>query len=60
MMISSQSIRRSLTSALVREYGTPESKENERPLPGDVLLPDASVQFTDGITIAATPERIWP
>jgi hypothetical protein len=56
----SRFIRRSITAALAREYGTPESKDNERPLPGDVLLPDANVQFTDGITIAATPAQIWP
>lgn len=56
----SRLIRRSLLSALAREYGTPESKENERPLPGDDLLPDASATVTDAITIAARPEAIWP
>jgi len=29
-------------------------------MPGDALLPDALGQLTDGITIHATPEAIWP
>jgi hypothetical protein len=53
-------IRRVLLGSLARELGTPESKENERPLAGDDLLWDAAAQVTDGITIAAPPERIWP
>lgn len=53
-------IRRSMLAALARDCGTPESKENERPLPGDELLPDAVTQVTHGITIAAPPEAIWP
>jgi hypothetical protein len=53
-------IRHSLLAALGREHGTPEVKEAERPLLGDDLLPDATAQVTHGITIAATPERIWP
>jgi hypothetical protein len=53
-------IRRSLLAALARELGTPAAAEKERPLPGDELLPDAQAQFTHGITIAASPEAIWP
>jgi hypothetical protein len=53
-------IRRTLLAWLSRELGTPEAKENERPLPGDELLPDAAAQVTQGVTIAAPPERIWP
>jgi hypothetical protein len=57
---ASRLIRRSVLAGLVKEYGTPEEKERERPLPGDELLPDARAQLTHGITIAATPAAIWP
>jgi hypothetical protein len=53
-------VRRVLLASLERELGTPAAKENERPLAGDELLPDATVQTTHGVTIAAPPERIWP
>lgn len=53
-------IRRSALAQLVRELGTPEAREGERALAGDELLPDAAAQLTDGITIAAPPEAIWP
>jgi len=56
----SRFIRRSLLATLAREHGTPESRENDRPLPGDDLLPDATAQVTQGITMVATPEAIWP
>jgi hypothetical protein len=56
----SRFIRRSLLASLAREHGTPESRANDRPLPGDDLLPDATMQFTHGITMAAAPEAIWP
>ncbi|BBG01867.1 MULTISPECIES: hypothetical protein [Pseudonocardia] len=29
-------------------------------LPGDVLVPDATVSITRAISIAAPPERVWP
>ncbi len=57
---ASRFIRTSLLSSLARTYGTPESREDERPLPGDELLPDAGGQITHGVTIAAAPEQIWP
>ena len=53
-------IRRVLLAQLERELGTPEAAQNERPLPGDDLIPDAIGQFTHSIVIAAPPERIWP
>ena len=56
----SRFIRRSTLSALAREHGTPASKQNERPLRGDALLPDASMQVTHSILIDAPPEAVWP
>jgi hypothetical protein len=56
----SRFIRRSVLSRLARDCGTPESKQAERPLDGDELLPDAVAQATQSITIAARPEAVWP
>ena len=56
----SRFIRRDALAHLARELGAPESKEDERALPGDELLADAVGQITQSITIAATPESIWP
>jgi hypothetical protein len=56
----SRFIRRSLLRSFERELGIPDELESERPLVGDERLPDATAQFTHGITIAAPPERIWP
>jgi hypothetical protein len=53
-------VRRTLFAALAREHGTPESQEDERSLPGDTLLPDATGMLTHGVTIAASPAQIWP
>jgi hypothetical protein len=53
-------IRRVLLSDLARRFGTPEALEVGRTLPGDQLLPAARAVATDAITIAATPEQIWP
>ncbi len=53
-------IRRTLFAALAREHGRPESREDDRPLPGDALLPDAAGTLTHGITIDAPPEHVWP
>ncbi len=53
-------IRRSLLTSLARELGSPDAREQERPLAGDELLRDAAAQLTHGVTIAATPEAIWP
>ncbi len=57
---ASRFIRHSLVQSLAAELGTPESHENDRPLPGDDLLPDPAAQITHGITIEAAPEAIWP
>jgi hypothetical protein len=56
---ASRFIRHVLLAQLVRELGTPEQKENERPFPSDTLLPDAAGQVTHAMTIAATPEVVW-
>ncbi len=56
----SRFIRRTLLSGLARDLGTPDVAEHTRQLPGDELLPDCAAAATDGITIAATPDRIWP
>lgn len=56
----SRLIRHSVLASLKRELGEPDRLESERALPGDERLPDAAAQLTHGITIAATPERIWP
>jgi hypothetical protein len=53
-------IRRSLLAHLGKQLGSPEAKEEQRPLPGDDLLTDAVDQITQGITIAASAEGIWP
>jgi hypothetical protein len=53
-------IRRILLAQLERDLGTPESVENQRSLPGDELLPDASGQFTHSIVVAASAETVWP
>ena len=58
--VGSHFIRRSLLASLAREYGTPDSKRNERPLPGDEWLHDALAQSTDVVEIAAPPEAVWP
>ena len=57
---ASHFIRRLLLAQLERDLGTPGSVENERALPGDELLPDATGQFTHSIVIAAAPEKVWP
>lgn len=53
-------IRRTLLAQLERDLGTPEAVQNERPLPGDELIPDAEGQFTHSIVIGARPKKIWP
>ena len=56
----SRFIRRVLLNGLAQELGSPEKAEAGRQLPGDELLPDTIAEVTEGITIQATPERIWP
>ena len=58
--IGSHLIRHTLLAGLSRELGTPEAQDEARALAGDALLPDASAQITQAITIAAPPQRIWP
>jgi hypothetical protein len=53
-------IRRSVLSALGREFGDPDAHDDRLALAGDELLPDASEQITRGVTVAATPDAIWP
>jgi hypothetical protein len=43
----------------VLNYGATRD-EIERALPGDDVLPDATLQTTRAITIDAAPEHIWP
>jgi hypothetical protein len=56
----SRFIRRTLLASLVERLGSPDAAEARRPMAGDALLPDARAGMTDGITIHATPERVWP
>lgn len=57
---ASRFIRRTALDSLARELGVPADRENVRGLPGDELLENPIVQLTDGVTIEARPERIWP
>ena len=36
------------------------AQERQRALPGDTLIPDATVTVTHAVTIAATVEQVWP
>jgi hypothetical protein len=56
----SRFIRHAALASLARELGTPEGREQARPLPGDELILDAGGVLTHGVTIDATPEQIWP
>ncbi len=58
--LPSRFLRRSLLAQLARAVDSPRIHEDDLPMAGDALLPDAVVQLTDGITIHATPEEIWP
>ncbi|HXV64503.1 MAG TPA: hypothetical protein VEK15_27645 [Vicinamibacteria bacterium] len=57
---ASRFIRREVLASFARELGLPEDEENERRLPGDELIPDASTRLTHGIIIEAPRESIWP
>ncbi len=50
---------RPLLRAWYLHWGATES-EAARLLPGDELVPHPRVKYTRGITIEATPDRIWP
>ncbi len=53
-------VRRGILAGLVRELGTPRALEPLCSMPGDDLVQDASIRLTEGKTIRATPEAIWP
>jgi hypothetical protein len=55
----SRFIRRSALRSLARELGVGPTDETQT-LEGDELLADAGAQLTHQITIAATPDRVWP
>ena len=57
---ASRFIRRSGLKAIAHDVEGSRHDDDARPMPGDGLLPDALAQFTDGITIHAAPESIWP
>lgn len=53
-------IRRTFLRGLRRRFGGPDAHEETRSLPGDHLLKEARGQLTEGITIRATAQQIWP
>lgn len=53
-------IRRHMLSLMARDLGSPMAWEQSQPLPGDALIADAAGEATHGVTIAATPQDIWP
>jgi hypothetical protein len=53
-------IRRVLLSGLVAELGSPLQLERSKSLAGDELLSDGVAEVTDGVTILASPQQIWP
>jgi hypothetical protein len=57
---ASRFIRRTELAAIAHDVEGSRREDDVLPLPGDALLPDAFAQLTDGITIHATPEAIWP
>jgi hypothetical protein len=38
----------------------PTPQERRQALPGDTLIPDAAATVMHAVTIAATPDRVWP
>ena len=55
----SRAIRRLLLRRAARDLGA-GAAERERSLPGDGILPDARLQATHAVRIAAPPHRVWP
>jgi hypothetical protein len=53
-------IRRYVLGMLARELGNVKEAEGLQPLPGDELLLDAAGRMTDGVTISARAEDVWP
>jgi hypothetical protein len=43
----------------IRAWGA-RPNDTYRPLPGDELVPEPDIRHTRGITIAASPEAVWP
>jgi len=56
----SRYIRRHVLELVVRQLGTPDAAELVRELRGDDLVPNAKAQVTQGVTIDAKPDAIWP
>ncbi|MDO5495639.1 MAG: hypothetical protein Q4G64_08000 [bacterium] len=48
-----------LAAGVHRRLGT-TAAENASPLPGDDLVPDATIQNDRATTISAPPEKVWP
>lgn len=53
-------IRRHCLGMLEKELGSAEQMDSGRALPGDEKLPDAAAASTLSITIAASPDEVWP
>lgn len=56
----SRFIRHALLRDLERSFAPEQPDPELTSLPGDELLPDATVQMTHSIRIAASAEKIWP
>jgi len=56
----SRFIRRSALQAIARDLEGRGPEDETRAMPGDELLPDATEQWSDGITIDGRPADIWP
>jgi hypothetical protein len=52
---ASRFIRRAMLRTLVRRFGRSVERPNRRALPGDDLVPGASMQMTHAIDVAASP-----
>jgi len=57
---ASRFIRRSGLAAVAHDVEGSQRDDDLCPMPGDALLPDATGQLTDAITIHASPDTVWP